>query len=170
MAVDNSYPSGLPNLIRDNARQTVGRFRDAEVNQGPAFTETISRDTPTTMDRQLFLTRGQALMFETWLRQSTAEQAAPIDGGSFLIDVLTPYGLQTQECRFLSPAPQPSGNYNAHIQYNFSLIIREYNIGLDLSDGSDDAIELLELAEISPHYDPLEGMQLVDISINEDLP
>lgn len=166
----NNYPDLLPLMERAKGRTDVGTTNDSDVLVGPAFVEVLTEDTPSTWGGSIILTRGQAAYLMAWYNQSVIDDASPRNGGFFNINIQTEFGLQPQEARFLSPGFQLTSTQGDLLTYSASVYSRAINYGQDISDGSEDALNVITLAEISPCGDYLAGASLLDIIVNIDMP
>lgn len=159
------YPSNLPLLQRNKSRTETQTFVNADVAAGPPFVQPISYDVSTEWPFTLKMTRGQGVVFQSWLRTADTVAEQPINGGWFNMDVLVEFGLETQEVRFLRQ-PQIASVEGNYLTYRGQVITRDLNLGF-----TEDDYELInEIAGLTCNGDYIAGTNLLDVAINIDWP
>ena len=165
----NVFPISTVYLEQAKTEFTAINVSQSEPMEGPPFSEIFTEDTPTTWDGRMIVTQGQARGILAWYKQSGDDYLAPINGGWFEIPVKTVFGLQTQTVKMIGNMLQLSSFNGRVVTLTMTLLTREVDYGVDISDGSEDADDILELVDISPEGDVEMGAKLVDIAVNVDL-
>lgn len=156
------YPDYLPPPLQTGySRTQFDGLRQVEAFAGPPITEQVTLDRPATYRLTWSLDTGQALVFKAWIHTA-------IEGGlkPFEITLLNESGLQKQEVKFVAGSLPQLDSVNADEQtYSAVAICRKINDPYE-----QDYATIIELAEISPQGNVIEGMRLLDLAINEDWP
>ena len=111
------------------------------------------------------MTRGQAVVFQSWLRTADSNGDKPIDGAFFDMSVLVEFGLETQEIRFLQQ-PQITSVQGNFLTYSAQCITRSLNLGFD----SDNYETINDLADLTCDGDYLAAAGKLDYIVTMVLP
>ena len=160
-----NYPSAIPLMQRDKARNESQTFINANPAAGAPFVQLITEDVSAEWPFTVRMTRGQAVVFQTWLRTADSNGDKPIDGAFFDMSVLVEFGLETQEIRFLQQ-PQITSVQGNFLTYSAQCITRSLNLGFD----SDNYETINDLADLTCDGDYLAAAGKLDYIVTMVLP
>lgn len=160
-----NYPSMIPLMQRDKSRNESQTFINANPAAGAPFVQLITEDVSTEWPFTVRMTRGQAVVFQSWLRTADSNGDKPIDGAFFNMEVLVEFGLELQEIRFLAQ-PQISNVNGNFVTYQAQCITRSLNLGFDENDYE----TINELADLTCDGDYLQAAGILDYIATMELP
>lgn len=128
---DLSWPTGVPGpQISSMSRTEVVGFKESDLASGPSFVEAFSDDTPQFHSVSYIFTRGEARLFQLWLRENKVKVFSPWFVGPLSTE---DSNIKTQTCRFTSDGyPQLTGQTLSGLHsYSATLLTRAIENGDD---------------------------------------
>ena len=161
---DVDFPDFLRGPIKaSKSRNVQESYRQNPTFSGPAYTESLSDDSPVVYNIQFAFESGYKRAFVQWLNDVNYCNKGRAE---FNIDLEIESGISTQEARFTQGGfPQLTSEQGGVYYYSAQIIIRKLN---DPDEGYAD--ELLLFAQDNPCGVIEYGAELLDYVINEDWP